>query len=109
VFVSELEEILKEDAAVAGLVRMLPTGGVFRPILERLLEVELHRVDHLSIAALDHHLIAAQVGGREQLKPFRNSVDLHTVILPDPKNVVLSGVVLPDPGGLVVYPLKDRV
>src|ERR1051326_6688447 len=57
----EQQEILEEDAAVARFVRMFPARAALVPVFKRLLEMKLHRIDQLAVAALDHHLIAAEV------------------------------------------------
>src|ERR1044072_7384507 len=57
----EQQEILEEDAAVARFVRMFPARAALVPVFKRLLEMKLHRIDQLAVAALDHHLISAEV------------------------------------------------
>src|SRR5215213_7840768 len=60
------QEVLEDDAAVARLVDVLPArGAALVPVLEGLFEVELDGVNQLPVGALDHHLVAAEVGGRQ--------------------------------------------
>lgn len=78
----QLQEILEKNAAVARLVLMFPPGSALIPVFKRFFQVELHGVDQLALSPFDHHLIAAEVGGGQQLKPCRNAVELQAVILP---------------------------
>jgi hypothetical protein len=57
--------------------------------------MKLHGVNHLSLSALDHHLIAAEIRGREQVKSFGHAVQLQAMVLPNPEQARLLGVVLP--------------
>ena len=58
--------------------------------------MELDGVDELIVRTLDHHLVATQVRAGQQLKPFRNAIELQSVILPDAQNATLTRVVLPN-------------
>lgn len=62
----ELQEIFKENAAVARFVLMLPARAALIPVLERLLQMKLDRVNQLPVAAFHHHLITAKIGGGKQ-------------------------------------------
>ena len=57
----ELQEIFKQDAAVARFVLVLPARAALVPVFERLLQVKLDRVNKLTIAAFHHHLITAKI------------------------------------------------
>ena len=57
----ELQEIFKEDAAIARFILMLPARAALVPVLERLFQMELDRVNELPVAALHHHLIPAKI------------------------------------------------
>src|SRR6185369_6172700 len=48
--------------------------------------MKLDGVNQLPIAALDHHLVAAEIRRGEQLESFRNSIELQPVVLPDAEN-----------------------
>src|SRR5262249_49560067 len=71
------------DASVARVVWMLPARAVLVPVFKRLLEVKLHRVDQLPVAALHHHLVATEIRSCEQFESFRHAIELQTVILPN--------------------------
>src|SRR5262245_2407666 len=62
---------------------MLPARAVFIPVFERLLEMELHRVDQLPVTTLHHHLVSAEIRSGEQLESFRHAIELQSMILPD--------------------------
>src|SRR5215468_2173587 len=75
---------------------MLPACWVAVPIFEGFFQMKLDGINELIMRTLDHHLIAAKVRTREQLKSSRYAVELQTMVLPDPQNAALTGVVLPD-------------
>src|SRR5919199_6341749 len=126
----EPEEVLEDEAAVARLVGVRPEGAaagllaqealallgrevrvdapeVARQVLERLLQVELHGVDELPVRALDHHLVAAQVGRGEQAEAFGDAVELEAVVLPDAQDATLRSVVRPGAGAVLAYAAED--
>src|SRR5919199_475432 len=128
----EPEEVLEDEAAVARLVGVRPEGAaagllaqealallgrevrVYAPeaarqVLERLLQVELHGVDELPFSALDHHLVAAQVGRGEQVEARGHAVELEAVVLPDPQDGGLVRVVRPRAGAALAYAAEDGV
>ena len=80
---SELEKVLKENAAVARFVLMFPTRSGLVPILEGLLQMKLHGVDQLAFSALNHHLVAAKIGRGEKLETGGYLIELQPVVLPD--------------------------
>ena len=59
----ELQEVFKKDAAVARFVLVFPARAALIPILERLFQVKLDRVNKLTVTSFHHHLITAQIGG----------------------------------------------
>src|SRR5437763_15001306 len=75
---------------------MLPASRIAMPVFEGLFEMELDGVDELIVRTLDHHLVATQVRAGQRLKPFRNAIELQSVILPDAQNATLRRVVLPN-------------
>ena len=79
----QLQEVLKQDAAVERLVLVFPTRAALVPVFERLFQVKLHRVDKLPVRAFDHHLVPAEIGSGEELETFGHAIELQTVILPD--------------------------
>src|SRR4051794_22590606 len=66
---------------------MLPARAALVPVFKRLLQVKLNRVDQLAVAALHHHLVAAEIRSRQQLKVSGHAIELQAVILPDVQNV----------------------
>src|SRR5436190_17310108 len=82
----DAQEVLKQNAAVAGLVRMLPARAALVPILEGFLQMKLDRVDQLAVRATHHHLIPAQIRRCQQLEAFGHPIELQTMVLPDTKN-----------------------
>ena len=104
------QKVFKDDATVARLILMFPARGAgLVPVLEGFFEVELHGVDELPVAAFDHHLIAAEVGGGEKFEMFGDMIELQSMILPDAQDAGFDGVILPDAGFAVADALEDRV
>ena len=72
--------------------------------------MKLHGIDQLAVVALDHHLVTTEIRCCEQLKSFRNSIELQPVVLPDPQYA--STVCLLRRRSVWVYTrdvLKDRI
>ena len=92
----KLEEVFKQNSAIAGFILMFPTRAALVPVFERLLEVKLNCVDELACVAFYHHLVAAEVRSCEKLKAVGEGAQLQTVVLPDSENACFLGVVLPD-------------
>src|SRR5687767_12190648 len=132
VFEREEQEVLEEDAAVARLVGVGPERAgarlltqealallgrevrvdaleVARQILKRLFEVELHGVDELAVGPLDHHLVAAEVRGREELEALWQPRELQAVVLPHAEDVALGRVVVPGVALALVQTFEDGV
>ena len=62
---------------------MLPASAALVPIFERLFQMKLNGVNKLTGAALYHHLVATEIGCRQQLEAFGHPVELQAMILPD--------------------------
>ena len=62
----ELQEILKQDAAVARFVLVLPACAALIPVLKGFFQVKLDRINKLAVAAFHHHLITAKIRGGKQ-------------------------------------------
>src|SRR5687768_6635083 len=92
---SKLDKILEQNSAIPRFVLVLPTRARLIPIFERLLKVELYRVDQLTLIALHHHLVPAQVRGREKFESVGHLIELQPVILPDSEDTRVLCVVLP--------------
>src|SRR6266849_978283 len=90
------QEILKQSSAVTRFVLMFPARTALVPVFERFFEMKLDGIDQLAGGALDHHLIAAEVGCREQFETGRRLIDLQAVVLPDAQDARIPGVILPD-------------
>src|ERR1043166_3353639 len=75
---------------------MFPACRVAVPIFEGFFQMKLDGINELFVGTFDHHLIAAKVRTREQLKSSRHAVELQTMVLPDAQNASLARVVLPD-------------
>src|SRR6185312_518662 len=92
----QAQKILKQDPAIARFIGMFPARAALVPIFKGLFEMKLNRVNQLAAIALDHHLISTKVGSCQQLKTFRDSIELKAVILPDSQNERVFRRILPD-------------
>ena len=73
---SQLKKVFKKDATIARLVWMFPARVTLVPVFERFFQMKLDRVDELAVPASNHHLIAAEVGGCQEIKTFRDAIEL---------------------------------
>src|SRR6266850_3635835 len=103
------QEILKQSSAIARFVLMFPASTALVPVFERFFEMKLDGIDQLAFGALDHHLISAEVGGREQFETGRHLIELQAVVLPDAQDASFPGVILPDAGFGVVDLRKNWI
>src|SRR5437764_6804474 len=88
---------------------MLPASRIAVPVFEGLFEMELDGVNELIVRTLDHHLVATQVRAGQQLKPFRNAIELQSVILPDAQNATFTRVILPNARLGIVNAVEDWI
>ena len=79
----ELEEVCEKNSAIPGFILMFPACPALVPVFKRLLQMKLHCVDQLTVAAFHHHLIAAKIRGGEEFETGGYLIKLKTVILPD--------------------------
>src|SRR6266550_2432014 len=77
------QKILKQNSSITRLVLMFPAGAALVPVFERFFEMKLNGIDQLAFRTFDHHLIAAEVGRRQQFESGRDLVELQAVVLPD--------------------------
>src|SRR6267378_97688 len=103
------QKVLKQGSAITRFVLMFPARTALVPVFERFFEMKLDGIDQLAGGALDHHLIAAEVGCRGQFETGRHLIELQAVVLPDAQDARFFCVILPDGRFRVVDLGKNRI